>query len=134
MPTHSSSEALLKGTEYQQSGQHEGKTIKAIVKGDWDNKRVIKFTDGTSTVANRVALRAAIDVELDRRLLPKMESTLVKHRDGTASVKIGGPVQGEVHDYKTVGGAKVALRNHYSQDFEKYKEMRADDGQRCRKK
>jgi len=132
----SSSTELLKGTKWPGDGKGADKTIRSISKGDdWANKRVVTFTDGSKLTTNRVALRAAIDVELDRQIGPKMMDTLVKHRDGTATVRIGGEVMGENKDYASVAGAKVALQKHYSQDFEKYKEMRADgDGKRCRKR
>lgn len=127
----SSSTDMLKGTPYQQAGPHQGKIIKSIVKADYKSKRIVHFTDGTRVATNKVAIRAAIDVELDRRIRPKMEDTLVKHRDGTASVKIGGEVEGEVRDYKSVRGAEAAIQRRYSGDFDFYKKMRAEGKKRC---
>ena len=133
---HSSSEELLKGTEFvNENSKAFGKEIKAIIKGEWEEQRVIKFTDGTQLRTNKDTVKALIDVELDVQNKPVAMDSLTVHRDGSAEVKIGGPIEGEYRDYSNKSNALRAVNNHYSEDFDKYKEIYEEGGRlrRCKR-
>ncbi len=114
-PIRSNTADRLKGTDFK------GKTIRTVHKGPTAGKRIIVATDGTRTTVNKRTAQALFEVQLDNEYKKIANDKLVIHKNGTASTRLGGPLEGETKTYSSKSNAKRAINNYYHEDLEKYK-------------
>ena len=77
------------------------------------NKRVVVFKDGSTETTTKTKLKNAFIKVLSVGQKQAMAQTLTRHKDGTASVVIGGNEKGLRKTYVSEQGAKRALDRYY---------------------
>ncbi len=118
---------VLNGTKFG------GKTIRTVQKvlGKPGSRNLI-FNDGTTQAVQKRTVASLADVTTDLEYRKLAQETLIRHKDGTASIKLGGPKEGTRKFYVNEAGANRAMKRYYHADFEKYqKGIKARD---CRRK
>ncbi len=118
---------VLNGTKFG------GRTIRTVQKVQGKpGTRNLLFNDGSTQVVQKRTVASLADVTTDLEYRKLAQETLIRHKDGTASIKLGGPKEGTRKFYVNEAGAKRAMKRYYHADFEKYqKGIKARD---CRRK
>lgn len=118
---------VLNGTKFR------GKTIRTVqkVRGKPGTRRLV-FNDGTKKAVQKRTVSSLADVVTDLDYRKKARGTIIRHRDGTVSAKLGGPIEGTRKVYTTERGAQRAINRYYHATFAKYQAgIKARD---CRRK